>query len=154
MAHVRNQIRAQVKADLQSTATAGSNVFLESEGTISTDNVPAILLKTVEDAVDYEQGQLDITPMRTITFVAEAYTQQTIGLPAGFMGVLDGIAEEIETALFADRTFGGYAQGIELGTTTYTIGGDEGVELQTGSIAIEFFIFYFVRDGAPGTAIT
>jgi hypothetical protein len=154
MAHVRSEIRQQVKAKLQSTSTAGANVFVESEGIISSIETPALLLKTLDESVDYEQGQMDITPLRTITFVSEAYVQQSIGSPAGFMGILDGVAEEIETVLFIDRTFGGFAQGIELGNTTYSIASDDGAEFQAGSIAIEFFIFYYVRDGAPDTAIT
>lgn len=142
--HVRKQIRDAIVSALTGLTQTGANVYTSRALPLGAD-LPALCIYTSEEIADYDAGHLDCVPMRMVTLAVHGYHKGDDD------DMLDQIAAEVETALFADTTFGGLAQYIV--NLSQTISRDSDTEQNTGVIIITVQIAYLAADGAPTVAL-
>lgn len=142
MAHVRQQVIAAVVTALTGLTTTTTNV--SNRRTYPQGTTPALNVYWSTDETDYEQGKTICTPMRRLEVHVEGFTKGENESQA------NTIAEEVETAMYTDQTFGGLALGTEIGTSEILVEGDG--ESQVLVVDMVFNIFYRVQEGVPGTA--
>ena len=142
--HLRKQLRDAVESAVTGLTTTGANVFVSRTLPIWA-TLPALCIFTSEEVATYDLGRMGCTPMRVVTLTIEGYHK------GGDDDTLDQIALEVETAVFADTTFGGLAQYLVNLTQTLQREGDG--EESTGVITMLFEIAYRAADGAPSVAL-
>ena len=106
MAHVRKSIRDNITTSLTGLTTTGSNVFQTRFYALGEAKLPAICIYTKTEDTSYSTLRSPRTQMRTLSVSVEAYVKGTANLD----DTLDTISVEIEDALTADLTRGGYAK--------------------------------------------
>lgn len=143
MAHVRQQIVSSVVTALTGLTTTTTNI--SNRRTYPQGTVPALNVYWSSEETDYEQGKAGCVPMRRLEVHVEGFTKTIDETQA------NTIAEEVETAIYADETFGGLAVGMELGTSEILVDGDG--EQQVLVVDMIFNIFYRTAEGAPGSAV-
>ena len=130
MAHVRKQIRAFIKAALIAADTgAGSNVF--TGNVYPHDTLPAITIFTKTEESETKNWA---TLRRFVNVVIEATDEAGSGEVID--DLLDDLAEEIETVMLVDKTFGGLAKTAVLIATDDELTGS--VEKPKGTIILTY----------------
>jgi len=142
--HVRQSIREAVVTAVTGLTTTGSNVFATRVRPVSATNLPCLLVYATDEVISLENGTLD-APMRTITVRVSGAVEANFDID----DTLDDIAEEVETALGADITRGGYAISTDLLSTTLELEGE--AEKQVGTIHLDYLISYRTPFGDPST---
>lgn len=153
MAHVRAQIRAAAKTLVTGLATTGNNVWEARNWNLPQSELPALIVYARNDSADYEGETATMgpcSPDRALDLRVEGYVRASI-LGLNVDAALDGIAAEVETAIYTDPTFGGLAISTELGETEIRL--DNEGENTVGVIDIGFNVTYRTVEGLPETAV-
>lgn len=145
MAHVRKQIRDAVVTAVTGLVTTGSNVYKARDLPLHDADLPCLCVYGSTDTPSYEDSIMQNSIYRTIDIRIIGYTKGVS------LDTLDTIAEEVETAFYADYTFGGLAINAELGEQEISF--EDETEKLIGIIEMSFLVTYRVAEGAPGTAI-
>jgi len=141
--HVRQQVVNAVVTALTGLSTTGAEVA--NRRTYPQGTTPALNVYWSGDVPDYEQGKLGSVPLHGLEVHVEGITK------VGAETQANTIAEEVETALYADQTLGGIAVGIEIGEAVIEDDGEGETEVLV--IDISYQIFYRAAEGVPGTAV-
>lgn len=146
MAHVRQQIRDRIAANLGALATTGSNVYVSRVYPIANNRLPGLLLYTKSEETSYITMSLPRTQERMLTVTAECYVRAV----DNYDDVLDNIAAEIETALFADPTLNGLARDVLVTSieTEFSNEGDQPLARST----MDINVIYITTEGSPTVA--
>jgi len=151
MTHVREQIRTRAVSVLTGLATTGANVFPSRVHPFHKDGteLPGLAVYTMSEEIENEEGDaLSHIQNRSVLLTVEGYVSTQD--PEALEKLLDDIAEEVETAIFADQFFTGLAIGTDLmGTES---GLSEEAEKPVGVIILIFRVIYLTNEGEPGTA--
>tara|TARA_R110000744_G_scaffold17517_1_gene47371 strand:+ start:2486 stop:2947 length:462 start_codon:yes stop_codon:yes gene_type:complete len=151
--HARKLIRDRVTTTLSGLATTGANAFKTRVYPIATASLPGLAIYTKEESVDHvSMGALGVggTPrlqLRDLSLTVEIFVK---GI-SGYDDIVDQICEEIEEALYADSTLGGYAQSVSVATFSADFIGEADQPLGFASLTIS--VQYQTREGSPGIAI-
>lgn len=144
MPHVREQIRGAVVTAVTGLTTTSTRVHNSRTLPLGSSALPALCVYTRTDTPDYSRGQMSRTPRRQLDIHVEGYVlgdDQT---------VMDDIAAEVETALFASATVQAFGP-FWLGEQTMSVDG-EGEKL-VSIIDMVFRCEYATVEGAPNTAV-
>lgn len=151
MDHARKLIRDRVTTTLSGLATTGANAFKTRVYPIATASLPGLAIYTKEESVDHvSMGALGGTPrlqLRDLSLTVEIFVK---GI-SGYDDIVDQICEEIEEALYADSTLGGYAQSVSVATFSADFIGEADQPLGFASLTIS--VQYQTREGSPDIAI-
>ena len=144
--HPRQQIRDAIVTAVTGLTTTGSNVFNSRIYRLSEDQLPAILVWTLNEDSDRETNGDDGFLMRSLNVMVEIMAHPSDTQTA--QDELDDIALEIETALGADRDLGGLTTDLFLSETrsNYT---DEG-EVLLGGMSMTWTAEYLTEFNNPG----
>ena len=151
MAHVRKLIRDRVTTTLSGLATTGANAFKTRVYPIATASLPGLAIYTKEESIEHvSMGASGGTPrlqLRDLSLTVEIFVKGT----SGYDDLVDQICEEIEEALEADSTLGGYAQSVSVATFSADFIGEADQPLGFASLTIS--VQYQTREGSPDIAI-
>ena len=145
MSHARKDIRDSIVTAVTGLTTTGTRVYASRSYPLDDDNLPGLLVYTVSEDIDEEEGKLAGIQHRSQIIIVEGYDKLTAGLD----DKLDTIAEEIETAIFAATIPGSF--GLDLLSTQADF--EDGLEKTVGKITLTFQVQYLTEEGAPGTAL-
>lgn len=106
MAHKRKLIRDNIVTALTGLTTTGSRVYASRVYPLDAGKIPGLCVYSKSESSEYLTISSDRTIRKTASFAIEAYAKATDNTD----DVLDQICLEVETALAADRTRGGYAR--------------------------------------------
>lgn len=134
--HKRTQIKNAVVSALTGLVTTGTNVFPSRVHAIPAKHLPGLLVYPDEE--DSEPGETG--PNRSLDRELSLVIDGQAKSGADIDDVLDGIAEEIETAMNVDRHFSGLALESFLSSTVFRLSG-EGRQ-RAGKIKMTYKIFY------------
>ena len=148
MPHIRTQIRNTVATTLTGLTTTGPRVHPSRLWPLQPTDLPALLVYTTSDQVDYERSTIGRprTLWRELELVVEARAAGTAGLD----DQLDQIEAEVITALNLDPTLGGIAKDIELATSEIDF---DQAEQPVGTNKMTFRVAYRYREDDPNTAL-
>jgi len=148
MPHVRTQIRNSVASALTGLATTGTNVHLSRLWPLQQTDLPALLVYTTSDQVDYERSTIGRPRLlwRELDLVVEARASGASGLD----DTLDQIETEVIAALNLDVTLGGLSKDIELAGSEIDF---DQAETPVGTNKITFRVAYRYREDDPNTAL-
>lgn len=152
MAHVREQIRNAAVSALTGLPTTGVRVFKSRKYPLQEQELPGLLVYTM--AEESETAALGYPRMinRKLVLRVLGIAKQNASLD----DTLDDIAEEVETALASDRTFGGLVTDNQLMATEMnlqTINDEEISDKPIGIIAMDWTVLYRTLETTPGTAV-
>lgn len=136
MAHVRQSIRDNVATTVTGLSTTGSNVYKTRLFPLGTSKLPGLCVYTRNEVTTNSTIKPPRTQVRNLNVTVEAYVKGTTNID----NTLDTIAVEIEHALAADPTRGGYAKdtrvtGFEV---DYDGEGDQSVGVARFTIAVDY----------------
>lgn len=146
MSHVRKLIRDEVVTTLTGLATTGSNIYRSRVYPLAANKLPGITIYTKSDASEYATNVRPRTILRTLTIVVEAYVQAL----SDYDSQLDTIAVEIEEALAADVTRGGYAKDTRIVAFDAEYSGDGDLPVASAVFTIE--VLYSTLENDSETA--
>ena len=132
MAHVRQSIRSNIVTTLTGLTTTGSNVFETRQYPLENSNLPALLIYTNEEDVEYSTITTPRTQFRTLTCSVEAYVKATGSID----DTLDTIAVQVEEALYTDLTRGGNANDTQITGVSMTYNAEGDQPLGVGSFTV------------------
>lgn len=136
MAHVRKNIRDNITTTLTGLATTGSNVFQTRLFPIEESKVPALCIYTKSEQTEFATMARPRTQMRELEVMVEAYIKGTSELD----NTIDTIAVEVEEALSADVTRGGYAKDTRITSVDIEFNGDaeQSVGVARFTVAVDY----------------
>jgi len=148
MPHVRTQIRNAVAAALTGLTTTGPRVHPSRVWPLQQTDLPALLVYTTSDQVDYERSTIGRPRKlwRDLELVVEARAASAAGLD----DTLDRIETEVIAALNLDITLGGLAKEIEIAGTEIEF---DTAETPIGTNRMTFRLAYRHREDDPNTAL-
>lgn len=133
MAHVRKLIRDNIVAAVTGLDTTGANVFKSRVYPLSSGSLPALTVYTRSEDVMQSTMRKPRTIERTLTVSIDSYVQ---GL-TNYEDSLDAIAVEVENAITADVTRGGYAKDTRITSFEADYSGDPDQPVASSTITIE-----------------
>tara|TARA_Y100001937_G_scaffold1817_1_gene2324 strand:+ start:952 stop:1440 length:489 start_codon:yes stop_codon:yes gene_type:complete len=137
-----NLIKQSALKTLTGLSTTGSNIFASRVHNLSSINLPALLLYTVEE----ESQPLVMNPARsiekTLTLHLEGYVKQN----ATYDDKVDDISKEVEEALFTNRLLDGLVKDSFLTNTEieYESEGDNPL----ARVVMDFQVVYHHTEGS------
>ena len=146
MSHVRKLIRDDVVTTLTGLTTTGTNIYRSRVYPLAANKLPGITIYTKSDASEYATNVRPRTILRTLTVVVEAYVQAL----SDYDSQLDTIAVEIEEALAADVTRGGYAKDTRIVAFDAEYSGDGDLPVASAVFTIE--VLYSTLENDSETA--
>lgn len=146
MSHVRKLIRDDVVTTLTGLATTATNIYRSRVYPLAANKLPGITIYTKSDASEYATNVRPRTILRTLTVVVEAYVQAL----SDYDSQLDTIAVEIEEALAADVTRGGYAKDTRIVAFDAEYSGDGDLPVASAVFTIE--VLYSTLENDAETA--
>lgn len=144
MAHYREQIRKAVVTAVTGLTTTSTRVQDGPLYNLADDMQPTLAVWARTATPDYEQGQLQCSPLWQVEVIVEGYVKTY----ANVVDTLDDIASEVETAIYGNAALLALVNSyIELGEQTieFDTEGNEPV----GKIELIFNMFYHAAEGAP-----
>jgi fumarylacetoacetate (FAA) hydrolase family protein len=147
-AHVRAQLRRQVKTLLGGLVALGGNVFVGRTWPIGADALPCALVYTLEEP----SSDITLAParqQRLLTLKVEARAASGTSDEA-LLEQLDAMALAIEVAVLAPGALTA-AKAVELTETTTAAGASS--DSRYGQLELTFRVEYHTAAGAPDTAI-
>lgn len=144
MPHVREQIRSAMVTAVTGLATTSTRVHNSRFLPLASSALPALCVYTRSDTPDYTRGHMQKTPRRVLDVHVEGY------VAGDDQSVMDDIAAEVETAVFANAALAALAL-VWLGEQTMSVDG-EGEKL-TSIIDMVFRCEYATVEGAPNTVV-
>ena len=133
MAHVRKLIRDNIVAAVTGLNATGTNVFKSRVYPLSAGSLPALTVYTRSEEVTQSTISIPRTIERTLTVSIDSYVQ---GL-TNYEDSLDAIAVEVENAITADVTRGGYAKDTRVISFESDFSGDPDQPVASSTITIE-----------------
>ena len=133
MAHVRKLIRDNIVAAVTGLNATGTNVFKSRVYPLSAESLPALTVYTRSEEVTQSTISIPRTIERTLTVSIDSYVQ---GL-TNYEDSLDAIAVEVENAITADVTRGGYAKDTRITSFEADYSGDPDQPVASSTITIE-----------------
>ena len=133
MAHVRKLIRDNIVAAVTGLNATGTNVFKSRVYPLSAESLPALTVYTRSEEVTQSTISIPRTIERTLTVSIDSYVQ---GL-TNYEDSLDAIAVEVENAITADVTRGGYAKDTRVISFESDFSGDPDQPVASSTITIE-----------------
>ena len=100
MAHIRQQIRDRVIADVTGLATTGSNVHDTRLYNFTQGNLPALVVYTQNETSEISTISPTVTLDRELEVIIECYAEANQNIE----NTLDTIASEVENSLGSDLT--------------------------------------------------
>lgn len=152
MTHARTQIRAAIATQITGLPITGSNVFSSRIRSLDDDTqMPALMVKALSESHDTELSTMgtNVNQWRVldveITILALGVNGEIL------MTDLDDIAEDVEDAIYADKTLGGIAKdtmyvGMSIDVTR------QSAKLRT-DMTLEFQVMYRIQEPVTGTII-
>lgn len=144
MPHVRESCLAAVASQLAAMTSSPTIVRLRDRPWHDAD-LPAIAVYASADVANYADGKLGAVPMHQLETHVEIFTK------GDDETALNALAAEAETALYADQTLGGVAQGIEIAGAEIRLDGAGDEVLLVADLT--YVIFYRAAEGAPTVAV-
>lgn len=149
--HIRRQAREAFATLVTGLTTTGARVYTNKVDPISTDDLPALLLRVTGETIERQGiGAPNVYIRRILTLQVSALARAT----SAVWNTLDTICAEVEVAALgtvAATTLGGLAVDTMLAQTDITISG-EGDRL-VGVADMQFEILINAREGIPDAAI-
>jgi len=146
--HLRKTIRDAVTSRVTGLTTTSTRVYKSRNLPLTTAELPALCVYARGDRPDYDVPSAMGPPKiaRTIELHVQGYVKDSDA--STIEDTLDGIAEEVETAMYTSAFTGVMA--LQLGDQTIEVedAGDESL----GTIDMVFNVTYRAAEGAPGTA--
>lgn len=142
--HARQQIREAIATAITGLTTTGANVFQSRVYPLQTSVLPGLIIYTTEEETEEFNGTKTI---RNLAVVIEGYAKATNDVD----DTLDTIAEEVETAIFADPKIGGRCKLGMIQGTEITLSSE--AEKPLGKIEMTFGFTYYVDGASPGTIL-
>jgi len=151
MAHVRKQLRDAVALAVTGLTSTGTRVYESRSLPLSAlaTELPALCVFARQDVPDYDLGSMGTTVLRVLEMHVQGYYRGADG-PAIEEG-LDAIAEQVETAVFANSALLALAHRVKLGPQVLEV--DAEGDQTLGMIDMVFEILYRTAEGVPGTAV-
>lgn len=147
MAHVRQSIRENVTTTLTGLTTTGSNVYQTRIYPVAEDKLPGIAIYTRTEDTEYQTITVPRTQERTLVIAVEAYVKAL----NNYDDTLDTIAAEVEGALYADLTRGGYAKDTRVVSFDSQFSGDGDQPIAYATIEVQ--VDYFTEEDDAETAV-
>lgn len=144
MPHIRKSIRDAIVTVVTGLTTTGVNVFASRIRPVEQSKLPCLLVYATDESIDLADGTL-AAPGRDLIIRISGIVEANTSLD----DTLDTIAEEVETALGADVTQGGFSISTDLSTTTIELLDES--EKQVGVIHLDYLINYRTPYGDPTT---
>jgi hypothetical protein len=141
MTHPRELVREAVVTLLTNATSAGARVTATRVETLLPSELPSISVYTPSERVRQDSG--DTAPReltRDVKVDIRAWVLHTAAIPAD--NAMDAIAEQIETAMDADRYLGGAAGDAVLENTETDVVQQEGVDPLVGVITLTYSVTY------------
>jgi hypothetical protein len=144
--HKRRTIREAIKTALSGNTSAGARVFETRTDSWMKGELPAIAVYTASESVDIH----DQAP-RVITRTLRVELQACVRAHPDTDDAIDGLLEEIENAMLADRFFGGVCEDSHLTEVETGILEDGGKSI--GWVRASYDVVYHT-DAFPAGAVT
>ncbi len=147
MTHARQQLRDAVVTAVTGLATTGTSVFTGRVYPMQESELPALVVNTIAESAEPQTLDFDTVVLRTVTVEIRGHARAT----ADLADVLDGIAEEVETALAGMVTVGGTSVALEYAGAQIDFSGD--VDQPVGWVAMRWTAQLYTLSSAPGTLV-
>tara|TARA_Y100000310_G_scaffold342185_1_gene444186 strand:+ start:7654 stop:8106 length:453 start_codon:yes stop_codon:yes gene_type:complete len=150
MAHLREQIREQVVADLTGLTTTGANVFKGRVYPLEASNLPALLIYTDDEEIVLEQRAMGAVRklFRKVELIVEAQAQ---GISNAVEDTIDTICKEVEVALASDISLNSLAVDSYLEKTEKVEDGNG--KKYAGFVKMTYAVFYRTDENDPENAV-
>lgn len=153
--HARKQIRDAIKTKLTGLTTTTTHVYNDRTNPLAESELPGLLI-----GADKDHPSQDTVSSRTIGDQVTGRNREqlhTYAFPirgeamstSALEDLLDTIASEVETALFADPLLGGLAFEMRLMGTETDVNGDGNKPV--GKVVMSVEVDYWSVEGAPNT---
>ena len=106
MSHLRQLIRSNIVTAVTGLSATGSRVYQTRLYPLEQAKLPGLCVYTRSESTDYVTVSYPRRQERTLEVIIEAYASGTANLD----NTLDTISAQVEEALYADITRGGYAK--------------------------------------------
>jgi hypothetical protein len=149
-AHVRTQIRNAVVVLLTGLATTGSNVYKNRLIALKPNQLPALIIKTNNEAINLDEVTYPSTNERVLELEVEIVASKVSDIEDELDQILKEVEQKINTSL-ETSTLSGLVKSMSL-TRIEPEYSDEG-ESKTGLMRIFFDVGYFTQASAPDVSI-
>lgn len=147
MAHVRKLLRDNLATALTGLTTTGSNVYKSRVYPIASNKLPGLLIYSKDEETEYNSMGLPRIQERTARFTLEIYVKGV----SGYDDSIDQICLEIEEAIYANITLGGYASNTTVTSFDADFSGDGDQPAGLATLTVD--VLYRVREDNPDVAI-
>lgn len=147
MSHGRTQIRAALATALTGLTTTAGRVFVHRIHPVTDAELPALMISTDEEQIAHATQRPPRSQARQLTATVRVLARATSALDT----TLDNSLQEIETAIYANRTLGGLARDCKIERVEVTL--DDGAEKPTGLATVTCLIDWVSLEGTPGTPL-
>lgn len=145
--HLRRQIREAAATTLTGLATTGSRVFQMRVYPLQDAELPGLLIYTNSETSERTTLPRPSIMERRLELVVEGYAKANADLD----DTLDGIAKEVEVAMFGNPGLTGTAKSATLRASETML--EDGGEHPVGRIRMTWEVLYFASEGAPDVAL-
>ena len=142
--HVRQSIINATIIAVTGLTTTGLNIFASRIRPIADNKLPCLLVYDTEETIDFDRGSLD-SPARDLVVRISGVVEANTNLDE----TMNTIAEEVEVAMGADITLGGYSISTDLTGTSKELNNE--AEKQVGIVNLDYLINYRTPFGDPST---
>lgn len=149
MSHVRAQLRAAVRAQLNGLPTTADRVLLGRFRALAADHLPTLLVYTDDEETRRTSMGSPARQERPVTLLVEIRAKGVDS--ADLQDLLDQVAAEVEPRILDNPTFGGLATDTELFKTRTRLE-DRGERID-GGLRLEFRVTYETAEGRPTEAL-
>ena len=147
MTHVRQSIRGNLVTTLTDLATTGARVYETRVYPLAEDKLPGLAIYTKSESSEYSTMTAPRTVLRTLSAAVEIYVKAV----SGYDDLLDSISAQVESALYTDRTRGGFARDTRVVSFESQFSGDP--DQPVGSAAIQVEVDYQTLENDSETAV-
>ncbi len=139
MAHARKQIRDELKTVLTGLTTTGVNVFFNTIEKINNTNIPAILIFSKSESIEYKTIGKPQIQERTLSFEIIGVVKEN----DTYQDEIDTIILEIENAINNSNNLSGKVKQIKLESLETEFNDD--LEKTVGTVKLTYSCLYQVR---------
>lgn len=148
MKHVRQQIREEITAKLQTIAGFADSVFPARVHPFNKDDLPAMVVRSEAEQIEKaSQGNRPGIQKRYIETAVYVFTRTQDNIE----DAIDDLARLVEQKIFEDPTLGGVAAETVLTGIDPAIGGEP--DAPTGAHRMAFVSLVLTKEGIPQTAL-
>lgn len=146
--HYREQIRKAVITAVTGLTTTATRVKSAPVYNFQDNMSPTLAVWIRSATPDYENGQMQASPLWVIEVIVEGYAKVYTDL----MDTLDDMASEVETAIYANTALNALVNSyIECGQQSIEVNTDGNEPV--GKIEMVFEMYYHAQEGAPNNKI-